>query len=73
MTVIIKNACDMEEEYMILACFPFSSETKRMGIVLRHKASQRIVFYLKGADPVMKQRVKPNQRLMIDEKCEQLA
>lgn len=44
-----------------------------MGIVLRHKASQRIVFYLKGADPVMKQRVKPNQRLMIDEKCEQLA
>jgi hypothetical protein len=41
-----------------------------MGIVLRHKATQRIVFYLKGAETVMKGRVKPNQRLMIDEKCE---
>lgn len=57
----------------MLANFPFSSETKRMGILLRHTATGKLIFYLKGAETVMKQKVKPNQRVTIDEACENLA
>jgi len=34
--IVIKNAIGNEEKYEVLANFPFSSESKRMGIVLRH-------------------------------------
>lgn len=34
--IIIENPTRMKEEYDILANFPFSSETKRMGIILKH-------------------------------------
>jgi phospholipid-translocating ATPase len=69
----IKNAAGVIETYFILANFPFSSDTKRMGIIMRHEASNRLVFYLKGAETVMKNKVKPNQRVDIDESCENLA
>ncbi len=67
----IQNGLEKEENYEILQIFPFSSETKRMvkyfyytyikyivytkGIVLRHTQSGRIIFYLKGADVIMKE------------------
>ena len=56
-----------------MANFPFSSETKRMGIVLRHLETGKLIFYLKGAEVVMKEKVKPNERVTIDEACENLA
>ena len=56
----IKNAANDKETYQILANFPFSSETKRMGILLKHEGTDRLIFYLKGAETVMKQKVKPN-------------
>lgn len=37
--IVIKNTAGNEERYDVLANFPFSSETKRMGIVLRHQAT----------------------------------
>jgi phospholipid-translocating ATPase len=57
--IVISNTCGVQEEYEVLANFPFSSETKRMGIVLKHLQSKRIIFYLKGAETVMKEKVKP--------------
>ena len=48
------------EEYQILANFPFSSESKRMGIILKHIQTGKIVFYLKGAETVMTKKVRPN-------------
>ncbi|VDQ17036.1 unnamed protein product [Trichobilharzia regenti] len=33
--------------------FPFSSESKRMGIIVRDYSTKRIIFYVKGADTVM--------------------
>lgn len=39
--------------YDILQLFPFTSEAKRMGIVVRDRTSRAIHFYLKGADTVM--------------------
>ncbi len=58
--VKIQNAAGEEEEYDILANFPFSSESKRMGIVLRHYETNKIMFYLKGAEVVMEKKVRPN-------------
>lgn len=52
--MVIQNAAGDEEIYEILNIFPFSSDTKRMGILVRHKHSSKIVFYLKGADVIMK-------------------
>ncbi len=53
----IETSIGKREAYDILACFPFSSETKRMGIILRMKTTNRIIFYLKGADTIMKIKV----------------
>lgn len=44
-----------------------------MGIVVKHLHSGKLIFYLKGAETVMKDKVKPNQRVTIDEACENLA
>ncbi len=71
--VRIENVNGDPEEYDILGNFPFSSETKRMGIILRHRQSNKIIFYLKGAETVMEKKVKPNQRAALVESCENLA
>ncbi|GAB6024708.1 ATP synthase subunit 9 [Chamberlinius hualienensis] len=57
--------------YTILQIFPFTSETKRMGIILREDASGEIVFYMKGADIVMSSVVQYNDWL--DEECGNMA
>lgn len=40
-------------KYQILQIFPFTSESKRMGIIVQDVVSGEITFYLKGADVVM--------------------
>ena len=61
------------EEWLILENFPFTSESKRMGIVLRHKQLNKIMFYVKGADVIMIDKVSPKQRSICQENCENLA
>lgn len=39
--------------FQILQVFPFTSESKRMGIIVKDITSGEITFYLKGADVVM--------------------
>eukprot|EP00727_Mastigamoeba_balamuthi_P001035 m51a1_g10929 putative aminophospholipid-transporting p-type atpase (1340) ;mRNA; r:131001-137091 len=58
----LRNPLGEMEEYEILKVFPFTSTTKRMGIILRDKAGQ-ITFFMKGADVVM-------LRLITGEGCE---
>ncbi len=43
--------------YSILQIFPFTSSSKRMGIIVRHNNTGRIIFYLKGADSVMSKKI----------------
>ena len=69
----IKNAKGFEENYKILANFPFTSENKKMGIIVKHEESEKIIFYLKGADMVMKQTVPEIQRGFLLDECENLA
>ena len=71
--ITIKAPSGDMETYEILANFPFSSDTKRMGIIMKHEKTGRMIFYLKGAETVMKEKVKPNQRVVIDESCDNLA
>ncbi|XP_069687692.1 probable phospholipid-transporting ATPase IIB isoform X2 [Periplaneta americana] len=57
--------------YTIMQIFPFTSETKRMGIILKEEHTGEIVFYLKGADVVMSGIVQYNDWL--EEECGNMA
>ena len=69
----IKDSAENIEEYEVLANFPFSSDTKRMGIVLKNKLHGHIIYYLKGAENVMMQFVKKDYIGYIKENAENLA
>lgn len=60
--LIIKNVFGDTESFKILQVFPFTSASKRMGIVLQHSQTGRIIFYMKGADTVMKDKVSETLR-----------
>lgn len=57
--------------YEVLEIFPFTSETKRMGIVIRDRQTDDITFYEKGADVVMARIVQKNDWL--EEECGNMA
>lgn len=52
-TMKLRNPIGNFMSFDILQIFPFSSETKRMGIIVRDTNTKEIVFLLKGADTVM--------------------
>lgn len=58
-------------EYEVLELFPFTSESKRMGIVVREVSSGEITFLQKGADVVMARIVQRNDWL--EEECANMA
>uniref|UniRef100_A0A1I8HTG6 Phospholipid-transporting ATPase n=1 Tax=Macrostomum lignano TaxID=282301 RepID=A0A1I8HTG6_9PLAT len=55
----LRTPAGAELAYTVLHLFPFSSETKRMGIVVRDEATGDIAFYAKGADTVIGALVQP--------------
>ncbi|KAG1470598.1 hypothetical protein G6F56_002588 [Rhizopus delemar] len=55
----------------VLHIFPFTSETKRMGIIVKNRQSGEITFYEKGADTVMAGIVQYNDWL--SEECDNMA
>ncbi|KZS95466.1 phospholipid-translocating P-type ATPase [Sistotremastrum niveocremeum HHB9708] len=57
--------------FTILDIFPFTSESKRMGIVVRDDQTHEILFLQKGADVVMARIVMRNDWL--DEECANMA
>ena len=69
----IKDSAQNIEEFEVLANFPFSSDTKRMGIVLKNKKHGHIIYYLKGAENVMMKFVKKEYIGYIKENAENLA
>lgn len=70
-TITLKNPIGEFEKYEILQMFPFTSESKRMGIILKNIKTNEIVYYCKGADIVMRKIVKSSDWL--DEECDNLA
>lgn len=70
---VILDACEgqVQLQFDILHCFPFTSESKRMGIIVRDRSNDVITFYQKGADAVMAKLVQANDWL--DEECSTMA
>ncbi|WVQ93981.1 hypothetical protein IAU59_001059 [Kwoniella sp. CBS 9459] len=68
--VVCSNA-GQEYTFDILAVFPFTSESKRMGIVVRDRSADTITFVQKGADTIMSKLVQKNDWL--DEECGNMA
>ena len=69
----INDSAGNLEEFEVLANFPFSSDTKRMGIILKSKKYGHIIYYLKGAENVMMKFVKKEYIGYIKENAENLA
>ena len=67
--ITIKTPGDFEENFEILYNFPFSSETKRMGIILRNLKTKEIIFFLKGADVIIQKKVSMESKLFIIEEA----
>ena len=71
--VQLKNCLGITENYEILANFPFTSESKKMSILVRHKESGKIIYYVKGAEIVIESMVSSSQRATLLEFCDTLA
>jgi magnesium-transporting ATPase (P-type) len=71
--VVIQNPLGVLEEYMVLANFPFTSESKKMSILVKHFKTGKIIYYVKGAEVVMEEKIKPAARAPLLEYCENLA
>ena len=61
------------EEFEILRSFPFTSESKKMGCLLRSKNTGRYIYYLKGAEVVLEKKIKAGSKASLLESCENLA
>jgi phospholipid-translocating ATPase len=62
------------ETFKILQNFPFTSASKKMGIILQHSTSGRILFYIKGAEEAIKVTLgSGNSAVKMVEDCESLA
>ena len=61
----ITNCEGKREAFKILQTFPFNSTRKRMGIILQHVDSGRIIFFMKGADTVMKDKLSEVLRVLV--------
>ncbi|XP_042095392.1 probable phospholipid-transporting ATPase IIB isoform X6 [Ovis aries] len=57
--------------FCILQTFPFTSESKRMGVIVRDESTAEITFYMKGADVAMASIVQYNDWL--EEECGNMA
>ena len=72
-SIVLLRPDGKEDTYRILRLFPFSSESKRMGIILRHSETKRILFFVKGADAVIQKMLSSQQSAFVQEQCEDLA
>lgn len=67
----LRNPHGQIMKYDILQMFPFSSETKRMGIIVKDLQTSEILFLLKGADSVVSQVIQYSDWLQ--EQCDNMA
>jgi phospholipid-translocating ATPase len=69
--IVLQAPSGTRLEYAVLDIFPFTSETKRMGIVVRDVSSGETMFLEKGADVVMARIVMRSDWL--EEECGNMA
>ena len=61
------------DEYTILRDFPFSSETKKMGIIVQQKKDGKIVYFLKGAEQALEPSLTSDEAYNMKEGAEDLS
>lgn len=71
--VQLRNSKGIYENYDIIANFPFSSQSKKMSVLVKQRETGKIIYYVKGAEVVMEGLMKSTQRALLLEFCEQLA
>ena len=69
----IETPIGRKESYEILLDFPFTSESKRMGIIIKNKENDDITFYIKGAETAICERVTEDTVMSITESPEVLS
>lgn len=69
--IVLKVPGGLDMSFDVLAEFPFTSEAKRMGVVVQNCKTRTITLYVKGADSVMARNVRYNDWL--EEECGNLA
>ena len=69
--ITLRTPQNTDISFEVLELFPFTSESKRMGIVVRDSQSGEITFLQKGADVVMAKIVQRNDWL--EEECANMA
>ena len=72
-TCSMQNICGDVETFDILASFPFTSESKKMGCLLKSRDTGRNIYFLKGAEMVMEHKIKVGAKASLLESCENLA
>jgi phospholipid-translocating ATPase len=55
----LRNVCGINENYQVLAMFPFTSESKKMSVLVKSLETGRVLYYVKGAEVVMEHKIKP--------------
>ena len=71
--ITLENPIGRKDSYEVLLDFPFTSESKRMGIIIRHKKTGDITFYIKGAEMAICAKVSENVAVSIKEAAEVLS
>ncbi|ORM39849.1 putative phospholipid-transporting ATPase IIB [Babesia sp. Xinjiang] len=59
--------------FKILTVFPFSSETKRMGIIVEDEISKEKFFFCKGAESALIKLLQPRGSVWLTEECDNMA
>mmetsp|Transcript_9832 Transcript_9832/g.14665 ORF Transcript_9832/g.14665 Transcript_9832/m.14665 type:complete len:1003 (+) Transcript_9832:12-3020(+) len=70
--MVLKLPSGEFDYYTIHNVFPFSSETKRMGILVQNRKTGKVSFFLKGAEDVMQTKVSQQEAVCLTEECENL-
>nr|XP_018266345.1 phospholipid-translocating ATPase [Kwoniella dejecticola CBS 10117]OBR88503.1 phospholipid-translocating ATPase [Kwoniella dejecticola CBS 10117] len=70
-SMTLQSTAGTQYIYDVLYIFPFTSESKRMGIIVRERSTGMITFVQKGADTIMAKLVQKNDWL--EEECGNMA
>ncbi|KAK2195223.1 bifunctional P-type ATPase/HAD superfamily/P-type ATPase [Babesia duncani] len=71
--IVLKINDNLLLKYKILIMFPFSSETKRMGIIIEDEEAGMKFFFCKGAESALVNLLQPRGSFWLNEECDNMA
>jgi len=55
--IVVKDRSGVEVNWELLAEIPFTSDRKRMSVIIKHPYTKKYMILTKGADSIMLQRM----------------